>query len=207
VQFHSDMDGYVTGVRFYKSAANTGTHAGHLWSNSGALLASATFVNETPSGWQQVNFSNPVPITANTLYVASYQTSVGHFGLDQGYFTAFGVTIRRFMLRRIIVGTRMACIRSPAAPLFRRTLLTPRIMGGRGLRLQDWSERPSPRHDNFSCQRNAGKSDRFPALITWSGTHTSSRIRPGGSGCHSSRLSAYSAPLTPIALSHAAPVP
>src|SRR6267142_3354546 len=91
VQFHSDTDGYITGVRFYKSAANTGTHVGHLWSNSGAMLASATFTNETSSGWQQANFPNPVAVTANTLYVASYQTSVGHFSLDQGYFTAFGV--------------------------------------------------------------------------------------------------------------------
>jgi hypothetical protein len=91
VQFHSDTDGYITGVRFYKSAANTGTHVGHLWSNSGTLLASATFVNETSSGWQQADFPNPVPITANTLYVASYQTSVGHFSMDQGYFTTFGV--------------------------------------------------------------------------------------------------------------------
>jgi len=33
----------------------------------------------------------PVPITANNLFVASYQTSVGHFSLDQGYFTTFGV--------------------------------------------------------------------------------------------------------------------
>ncbi|HXC48920.1 MAG TPA: N,N-dimethylformamidase beta subunit family domain-containing protein [Candidatus Sulfotelmatobacter sp.] len=91
VQFHADTDGYITGVRFYKSAANTGTHVGHLWSNSGALLASAPFTNESPSGWQQVNFSNPVAIAANNLYVASYQTSVGHFSLDQGYFTTFGV--------------------------------------------------------------------------------------------------------------------
>jgi hypothetical protein len=90
VQFHSDSDGYITGVRFYKSAANTGTHVGQLWSNSGALLASATFTNETSSGWQQANFPNPVAITANTLYVASYQTSVGHFSMDQGYFTTFG---------------------------------------------------------------------------------------------------------------------
>src|SRR5260370_7059817 len=55
------------------------------------MLASATFTNETSSGWQQANLPNPVGVTANTLYVASYQTSVGHFSLDQGYFTAFGV--------------------------------------------------------------------------------------------------------------------
>src|SRR5882762_8689476 len=91
VQFRADSDGYITGIRFYKSAANTGTHIGHLWSSSGALLASVTFTGETASGWQQANFSGPVAITANTLYAASYQTSVGHFSLDPGYFATFGV--------------------------------------------------------------------------------------------------------------------
>src|SRR5260370_5392743 len=55
------------------------------------MLDRAAFTNETSSGWQQANLPNPVGVTANTLYVASYQTSVGHFSLDQGYFTAFGV--------------------------------------------------------------------------------------------------------------------
>ena len=50
------------GIRFYKAAANTGTHIGNLWTASGQLLASATFTNETASGWQQVNFASPVPI-------------------------------------------------------------------------------------------------------------------------------------------------
>jgi len=91
VQFRSDSDGFVTGVRFYKASTNTGTHVGHLWSSSGALLATASFSNESASGWQQANFPSSVAIKANTLYVASYQTSVGHFSLDQGYFAAFGV--------------------------------------------------------------------------------------------------------------------
>jgi hypothetical protein len=91
VQFRADSNGYITGIRFYKNSANTGTHVGHLWSSSGMLLASATFTGETASGWQQANFSSPVAITANTVYVASYQTSVGHFSLDQGYFATSGV--------------------------------------------------------------------------------------------------------------------
>ena len=40
--------------------------------SSGTPLAQATFVNETASGWQQVLFATPVPVTANTVYVASY---------------------------------------------------------------------------------------------------------------------------------------
>jgi len=91
VSFTSDTNGFITGIRFYKGAANTGTHVGNLWSSSGTLLATATFTNETASGWQQVNFSNPVAITANTLYVASYFVSAGHYSADWNYFTTTGV--------------------------------------------------------------------------------------------------------------------
>ena len=37
VRFRADFDGYITGIRFYKAAANTGTHVGNLWSNTGTL--------------------------------------------------------------------------------------------------------------------------------------------------------------------------
>ena len=42
VRFRADQGGTITGVRFYKAAANTGTHVGNLWSSTGTLLASAT---------------------------------------------------------------------------------------------------------------------------------------------------------------------
>jgi len=90
VSFKSDVSGYITGIRFYKGANNTGTHLGHLWSSTGTLLASATFTGETATGWQQVNFSNPVTITANTIYVASYYTA-GHWSADWSYFATTGV--------------------------------------------------------------------------------------------------------------------
>src|SRR6185437_12056985 len=66
VKFQTDIAGYITGVRFYKGSGNTGTHVGNLWSNTGALLATATFTGESGSGWQQVLFTTPVSITANT---------------------------------------------------------------------------------------------------------------------------------------------
>jgi hypothetical protein len=90
VKFTSSSNGTITGVRFYKSNANTGTHVGNLWSSTGALLASATFTNETGSGWQQVNFSSPVAIAANTTYVASYHATVGHYSADLGFFSTSG---------------------------------------------------------------------------------------------------------------------
>jgi Domain of unknown function (DUF4082)/Domain of unknown function (DUF1929)/Fibronectin type III domain/Glyoxal oxidase N-terminus len=78
VQFTSDTAGTVTGIRFYKASTNTGTHIGSLWTASGQLLASATFTNETASGWQTVTFANPVSISAGTTYVASYFDPNGH---------------------------------------------------------------------------------------------------------------------------------
>ena len=47
VKFKADYSGSITGIRFYKSAANTGTHIGSLWSTSGTRLAQATFTDET----------------------------------------------------------------------------------------------------------------------------------------------------------------
>ena len=91
MRFQADTGGLITGIRFYKSAANTGTHVGNLWTNTGSLLATATFANETASGWQQVTFASPVAIAANTAYVASYHTTVGHYSSDANYFAAAGV--------------------------------------------------------------------------------------------------------------------
>src|SRR4029077_7830949 len=88
----SSQNGFITGIRFYKSAANTGTHLGNLWTSSGTRLASAVFTGESASGWQQVNFSSPVAITANTIYVASYYAPTGHYSVDAGFFGTAGVT-------------------------------------------------------------------------------------------------------------------
>jgi len=86
MKFRSTQAGFVTGVRFYKGPANTGTHVGNLWTSTGTLLARATFANETATGWQQVNFSTPVQISANTTYIVSYFAPVGGYAFDPGYF-------------------------------------------------------------------------------------------------------------------------
>jgi hypothetical protein len=90
VRFRADANGLISGVRFYKASTNTGTHVGSLWSNSGTLLATATFTGETASGWQQVTFSTPVGITANTTYVVSYHTNTGNHGYNGAYFASAG---------------------------------------------------------------------------------------------------------------------
>jgi hypothetical protein len=87
MKFRPDVNGRITGARFYKASTNTGTHIAHLWSNSGTLLASATFAGETASGWQQVSFATPVAVTANTTYIISYHANAGNYSADQVYFT------------------------------------------------------------------------------------------------------------------------
>jgi hypothetical protein len=91
VKFRSDVAGYVTGVRFYKGTGTTGPHTGTLWSSTGTKLATATFTSETASGWQQVLFSTPVAITANTIYVVSYHSNVGRYGYTHNTFANAGV--------------------------------------------------------------------------------------------------------------------
>jgi len=93
VKFTASVAGEVTGVRFYKQTWMSGaTHVGHLWSSTGTLLATATFTNESGFGWQKVSFSSQVPILANTIYIASFSTGGGEFGITSGFFTSGGVT-------------------------------------------------------------------------------------------------------------------
>ncbi|WP_433380440.1 DUF4082 domain-containing protein [Actinoplanes sp. CA-142083] len=91
VKFRSDNDGFVTGVRFYKGSANTGTHVGHLWSATGTNLGTVTFTGESASGWQTATFASPIAVSANTTYVASYYAPNGRYSGDEGAFASAGV--------------------------------------------------------------------------------------------------------------------
>jgi methionine-rich copper-binding protein CopC len=84
VKFSASAAGYITGVRFYKAPANTGTHTGYLWSSTGTVLASGTFTNESTTGWEELDFSSPVQITAGTMYVAGYFDPNGHYSTQSG---------------------------------------------------------------------------------------------------------------------------
>ena len=91
MQFRSDVNGTITGIRFYKASTNTGTHVANLWTSSGTLLTTATFTRESASSWQQVLFSSPVPITSNTVYVAFYHALNGHYSASLNHFATTGV--------------------------------------------------------------------------------------------------------------------
>lgn len=87
VSFTTSQNGLITGIKYYKGANDTGVHTGSLWTSSGTLLASATFTNETASGWQTVTFSTPIAVTAGTTYVASFHSN-GHYTSTNGFFSA-----------------------------------------------------------------------------------------------------------------------
>jgi hypothetical protein len=87
VRFTSDVDGFATGIRFYKGITNIGPHTGKLWTSTGTLLGSIAFANETASGWQEMAFSSPIAVVANTQYIASYHTASGRYAFDRDYFS------------------------------------------------------------------------------------------------------------------------
>jgi hypothetical protein len=79
VKFRSSANGNVDAIRFYKTPGNNGAHTAQLYTGSGTLLASQVFLNETDSGWQTLFLSAPVPINANTTYIACYYSSLGNY--------------------------------------------------------------------------------------------------------------------------------
>ena len=92
VNFTPSVSGNITGIRFYKAAANTGTHVVSLWTAGGQQLATAnsTAANESSSGWQTVTFSQPVAVTAGTTYVAGYFAPNGHYSYNSQAFASRG---------------------------------------------------------------------------------------------------------------------
>jgi len=86
VRFISGAAGSVTGVRFYQSPANTGTHTGSLWTTAGTRLAAATFADIPGAGWRTATFETPVQIQADTTYVVSYFAPNGHYAASRGWF-------------------------------------------------------------------------------------------------------------------------
>ena len=68
---------------------NTGTHVAKLWTNTGTLMATATFTDETASGWQQVAF--PSPIRNHREHDLRHVVSRAERPLfEPGYFAATG---------------------------------------------------------------------------------------------------------------------
>lgn len=74
-QFSSTMSGKVTHIRFFKVPQETGSHVGRIWSDTGAQLVQQPFTGETASGWQEVQLTTPLQITAGVRYRVSYNVN------------------------------------------------------------------------------------------------------------------------------------
>ena len=92
VRFKPNVNGTISGIRFYKQGSMSGTHTGKLWTVSSGALATVTFTGETSSGWQSMNFSSPVAVTAGTTYTAAVTMNDGRYPATANYFTGTDVT-------------------------------------------------------------------------------------------------------------------
>lgn len=101
MKFTSGVAGQITAIRFWKASRETGTHVGHIWTSSGQLLASATFVSETASGWQQQSLATPLSINANTVYVVTVNTGNTFYAVTD---TGFSNQIVHLDLKSIVGG-------------------------------------------------------------------------------------------------------
>ena len=91
VKFRPAVSGFVKGVRYYRGPLNGGGHVAHVWSLDGQLLATATFANESETGWQQADFAPPLAVVAGQTYVASYFAPAGGYSATSDRFGAAGV--------------------------------------------------------------------------------------------------------------------
>lgn len=87
MKFQASTPGQISALRFWKSASETGTHTGHLWSATGTLLASVTFSGESASGWQTQQLAAPVTIAANATYVVSVNINAYYVATGNGLAT------------------------------------------------------------------------------------------------------------------------
>ena len=86
VKFSPATAGSVVGIRYYKSAANTGTHTGGLWTVHGVRLGEVTFADEESVGWQTATFTTPIAVQPGTTYVVSYHAPHGRYAVDTHFF-------------------------------------------------------------------------------------------------------------------------
>jgi hypothetical protein len=74
-KFKATVDGNIIGARYYKFLGYDQIRDIRLWDNAGTLLASRTVSGESASGWQRMDFTSPVAITAETTYVVGYHST------------------------------------------------------------------------------------------------------------------------------------
>jgi fibronectin type 3 domain-containing protein len=80
----------LTGISFYKSPGETGAHTGRVWTTSGTQLASASFSNETASGWQQATLATPLTLQVGSVYIVSVNANADFVATTSGLISSVG---------------------------------------------------------------------------------------------------------------------
>ncbi len=101
VEFSAAVPGQLTGVKFYRSAENSGPHEGQLWSRSGARLGTVSFSSSGGAGWVSAVFDEPLRLEPGRRYVVSYTAPHGRYADDQ-----WGITPRRPVVTRDLTAWR-----------------------------------------------------------------------------------------------------
>jgi Domain of unknown function (DUF4082) len=79
VKFWSSQSGTISAIRFYRASVSSHGYVAKLYSAGGTLLGSATLAHESGPvpGWQIADFASPIPVSANTTYIAAYYSAAG----------------------------------------------------------------------------------------------------------------------------------
>lgn len=80
VVFSTSRAGEVTGVQFFRGAAQNEASVVSLWSAGGKQLATGRPSDD--KGWVNTTFAKPVTVTAGTRYIASFFTPRGGYNSD-----------------------------------------------------------------------------------------------------------------------------
>ena len=78
VKFTTSQTAKVKMFSYYKVVGESGTHIGNLWNETGTLLVTAMFTNETSSGWQYAPLSSDVYLTTGNTYVVSVNSNTAY---------------------------------------------------------------------------------------------------------------------------------
>src|SRR4051812_25393566 len=84
VKFTSSQPGKIRGIRFYRGWSSPTGYGVAIYSASGARLAQTSVATDTCTVpcWEQVSFTAPVSIEANTRYIAAYYMPNGRYASD-----------------------------------------------------------------------------------------------------------------------------
>ncbi len=90
VRFIPERAGSISGIVLQGRGQLGGARRTHL-DHCRAAARSASFANETATGWQQVLFATPVTVEGGLAYIASYHAPVGRYSVTAGAFNGAGV--------------------------------------------------------------------------------------------------------------------